>query len=452
MTPPSGTRRLLLKPRVIVTMDAGRRILRGGAVVVNGTVIESVLAAEELGRLHAFDGIVHDAADHVLIPGFIQTHIHLCQTIFRGLADDLELLDWLSLRIFPFEAAHTRASMSASALLGIAELIRSGTTTIMDMGSVRHEEEIAAAITASGLRAFIGKAMMDINNLTPGLREPTGDALRSTQQQAEEWHGAAGGRLMYAVAPRFVLSCTEELLREAHAMTADFPGMLFHTHAAENRTELHAVRERCRMDNLEYFDSLGILRSNTCLAHCVWLNEREIGLLADHTAKVLHCPSSNLKLGSGIAQIPELMRRGVTVSLGADGAACNNRLDMFEEMRLAALIQKPLHGPSAMDAESVFAMATLGGATTLGIEHSTGSIEPGKKADLVLLDLDRVWNASGTDGIYSTIVYSGSAENVRSVMIDGAWVYRDGLHTTIDEHRTAATARQELQALLRRIN
>ena len=451
MTPLPGTRRTLLKPRVIVTMDAERRIIHGGAVVVNGTAIEAVLTSEELGRLPAFEGSVHEAGDHVLIPGFIQTHIHLCQTMFRGLADDLELLDWLSLRIFPFEAAHTKASMCASATLGLAELIRSGTTTIMDMGSVRHEEEIAAAITSSGMRAFIGKAMMDINNLTPGLREPTGDALRSAHEQAGEWHGAAGGRLMYAVAPRFVLSCTEELLREAHAMTADFPGMLFHTHAAENRTELHAVRERCGMDNIEYFDSLGILRSTTCLAHCIWLNEREIGLLAGRNAKVLHCPSSNLKLASGIAQIPELMRRGITVSLGADGAACNNRLDMFEEMRLAALIQKPVHGPSAMDAGSVFAMATLGGAATLGIEHATGSIEPGKKADLVLLDLDRAWNSPGTDGVYSTIVYSGSAENVRSVMIDGAWVYQDGSHTTIDERRSVATARQELQALHRRV-
>jgi len=451
MKSPPGTRRVLLKPRVIVTMDAGRRTIRGGAVLVNGPVIEAVLTAEELHRLPPFDGSVVDAGDRVLIPGFIQTHIHLCQTLFRGLADDLELLDWLSLRIFPFEAAHTTASLRASAFLGIAELIRSGTTTIMDMGSVRHEEEIAAAVAKSGIRAFIGKAMMDINDATPALREAAGDALRSTREQAKEWHGAAGGRLMYAVAPRFVLSCTEGLLREAHAMTADFPGMLFHTHAAENRKELQGVRERCRMDNLEFFDALGILQPNTCLAHCIWLNEREFGLLADRRARVLHCPSSNLKLGSGIAPVPALLRRGVTVSLGADGGACNNRLDMFEEMRLASLIQKPLHGPTAMDAETVFAMATVGGAETLGLSAVTGSIEPGKKADLVLLDLDRAWNAPGNGGIYSTIVYSGCAENVHSVMIDGAWVYRDGLHTTLEERQTVATAREELEALLRRI-
>lgn len=452
MTFPSGTPRVLLKPGVIVTMDPGRRVLRGGAVVVEGTSIASVLTADDVRHLPAFDGIVHDAPGAILIPGFIQTHVHLCQTIFRGLADGLMLLDWLALRIFPFEAAHTNASMSASAMLGCAELIRSGTTTIMDMGSVRHEEDIAAAITVTGMRAFIGKAMMDINTLTPALREPAADAIRSAHEQATEWHGSSGGRLMYAVAPRFVLSCSEQILRESHAMTEDFPGMLFHTHAAENRKELQAVRERCGMDNLEYFDSLGILRSNTCLAHCVWLNEREVGLLADRKAKVLHCPSSNLKLGSGIAPVPDLLRRGVTVSLGADGAACNNRLDMFEEMRLAALIQKPAHGPEAMDAASVFAMATLGGADTLGIGATTGSIEPGKKADCVLLDLHRSWDPSGTDSVYSAIVYSGSAESVRSVMIDGAWTYKDGRHTTLDEDRIIATARQELQALLRRVH
>ena len=443
--------RILLKPRVIVTMDAGRRIIRGGAVVVNGQQIEAVFTHEELTNTPPFDGIVIDIPELVLIPGFIQTHIHLCQTLFRGLADDLELLDWLSLRIFPFEAAHTPASMRASAMLGIAELIRSGTTTIMDMGSVHHEEEIAAAVEESGMRAFIGKAMMDLNDVYPPLREPTDDALSSTLRQASQWHGAAGGRLMYAVAPRFVLSCTEKLLREAHAMTADFPGMLFHTHAAENRKEVKAVRERCGMDNVEFFRSLEILRPNTCMAHCIWLNDREFGLIAEHDAKVLHCPSSNLKLGSGIARVPELLKVNVTVSLGADGAPCNNRLDMFEEMRLAALIQKPVHGPAAMDAATVFAMATVGGARTLGIDRTTGSIEPGKKADCVLLDLDRAWNDSGNGDVYSTIVYSGCPENVRSVMIDGTWAYRDGAYTRLDEHRIVETARRELLALLGRI-
>jgi len=446
-TPP----RLLIRCGLIVTMDPARRIIRGGGIIVNGSLIESVLNAEEVAALRPFDGDTMDAGALTLIPGFIQTHIHLCQTIFRGMADDLELLEWLALKIYPFEAAHTAASMRASAMMGIGELVRSGTTTIMDMGSVEFEEEIAAAVEETGLRAFIGKAMMDVNDVYPGLREPTATAIRTTLLQAEAWHGKAGGRLQYAVAPRFVLSCTDPLLTEAHAMTRSFPGMLFHTHAAENRRETEAVRKRCGMSNVEFFESIGILRSNTCLAHCVWLTDKEIGLVKERGAKVLHCPSSNLKLGSGIANVPELLRRGIAVSLGADGAPCNNTLDMFTEMRLAALIQRPRYGPAVMNAQTVFELATLGGARTLGLQRIAGSIEPGKKADVVLLDLNRVWNPAPEEDVYSTIVYSGTPENVRSVMIDGAWIYREGVTTMMDEPHVVETARRELRLLMNRL-
>jgi cytosine/adenosine deaminase-related metal-dependent hydrolase len=234
-------------------------------------------------------------------------------------------------------------------------------------------------------------------------------------------------------------------------MTRDFPGMLFHTHAAESRRETDAVRKRCGMDNVEFFDSIGVLHANTCLAHCIWVSEREEHLMADRGAKVLHCPSSNLKLGSGIARIPDLLKRRISVSLGADGAPCNNTLDMFHEMRLAALLQKPVFGPAAMNAEAVFAMATLGGAHALGIENVTGSIGAGKKADFALLDLDRVWTPA-TDGTpYAALVYSASPENVRSVMIDGSWVYRDGLMRSIDEIDAVSAAREELRLLQDRV-
>ncbi|MEO8168017.1 MAG: amidohydrolase family protein, partial [bacterium] len=401
----------------VVTMDATRRVVRNGALLIENNSILQVLTEADLGSMETVDCEVVDGRSLVAIPGFIQTHIHLCQTLFRGLADDLELLDWLRLRIMPYEAAHTAKSMYASAMLGIAELLRSGTTTIMDMGSVHHEEEVIRAVTETGIRAFVGKAMMDVNALHPPLRESTKDSLSSTLQFASHVHGSANGRVRYAVAPRFILSCTDELIKEAYEMTKNFPGMLFHTHAAENRHEMDAVRDRCGMDNIEFFESLRILQSNTCLAHCIWLNDNEIELMKKRDAKVLHCPSSNLKLGSGIAQIPALRAKGITVSLGADGAPCNNNLNMFQEMRLAALLQKPIHGPVAMNALSVFEMATLGGAATLGIAGETGSLEPGKKADVVLLDLDRTWNScdpQSDDEIYSPIVYSCTPENVHS--------------------------------------
>jgi cytosine/adenosine deaminase-related metal-dependent hydrolase len=444
--------RTLIKAGSVVTMDPSRRVLPGGALIIAGSAIESVLSAQELAALSAFEGTVLSAPSLTAIPGFIQTHIHLCQTLFRGLADDLELLDWLRLKIYPYEAAHTAASMRASAINGIAELIRSGTTTIMDMGSIAHEEEIAGAVEETGIRAFIGKAMMDSNDVYPAMRESTGESLRSTLAQAERWHGKADGRMKYAVAPRFVLSCSDPLLKEAHAMTSSFPGMLFHTHAAENRHEMEAVHKRCGCDNIEFFEQLGILRSNTCLAHCIWISDAEVALLRERDAKVLHCPTSNLKLGSGVARIPDLLSRGIAVSLGADGAPCNNTLDMFQEMRHAALIQKPLHGPSAMNAAAVFELATRGGARALGLERETGSLEPGRKADLVLLDLGRLWNPVDESNPYSAIVYTGSPENVRYVMINGTWVYRDGVHTTLRAGEAGAAARKELRLLLDRVH
>lgn len=441
----------LLRVRAAVTMDAQRRVVAPAGILLKGNSIAGVLTPAEItGEFH---GTVVDASRLVAIPGFVQTHIHLCQTLFRGLADDLELLDWLKLRIFPFEAAHTVESMHASAMLGIAELMRSGTTTIMDMGSIHHEEEIIRAVTQTGLRACVGKAMMDVNDLLPSFKEKTSESLRTTRSLAERWHGAAEGLIRYAVAPRFVLSCTEELLRGAFEMAASFPGMLFHTHAAENRRELHAVRKRCGMGNVEYFSKIGTLDRRTCLAHCIWLDSREVDILASGGANVLHCPTSNMKLGSGIARVPELLSRGITVSLGADGAPCNNSLDMFQEMRLAALIQKPVHGPRAMDAATVFEMATLGGARALGMEQQIGSIESGKKADITLLNLDTCWMpVAGTDAdVYSAIVYSASPENVTSVMIDGRWVYRDGESCVLDEHHVVEQGRKELRHLMARV-
>ena len=275
------------------------------------------------------------------MPGFVQTHVHLCQSLFRGLAEDMDLMDWLQRRIFPLEAAHTAESISASARVGLAELIRSGTTTIMDMGSIHHQDTLVATVDQSGIRAVVGKSMIDRNELYPPFCESTEEALRSTELALKRWHNAAEGRIRYAVAPRFVLSCSDELLRGAHAMARQHPGVLFHTHASESPRELDAVRSRCGMDNIEYFAHLGILDERSCLAHCVLISPSERELLAERGAKVLHCPSANLKLGSGLADVPALLDRGIGVSLGTDGAPCNNTMDMFHEMHLASLLQKP---------------------------------------------------------------------------------------------------------------
>jgi len=444
----------LIKADKIITVNSQREIIHQGGILIEDNYIQQILHKNQLEGLKLFDGEIVDADNLVAIPGFVQTHIHLCQTLFRGLADDLELLDWLRLKIFPLEAAHNEKSMYASALLGISELVRSGTTTIMDMGTVNHEEEIVQAIDETGLRAYLGKAMMDVNHTCPKLKEPTKESVKSSLKLAEQLHNHSNGRIKYAFAPRYILSCTDELILESYQLTKSFDGALFHTHASENLKELKAVRERCMMDNIEYLDRLGVLQENSCLAHCIWLSEKEIDILETRGSKVLHCPSSNLKLGSGIANIPLYLEKGISVSLGADGAPCNNTLDMFTEMRLAALIQKPIHQPTAMPAQTVFELATIGGAKALGLQNEIGSLEVGKKADIVLLNLEKVWNPvmhNADEQIYSTIVYSCRPENVDSVMIDGRWVMRKRELIGIDEEKIVAESAEELQNLLKRV-
>lgn len=439
----------IIKVGRLVTGKASGEILTDVSIAIENNLITAILPSKELPPP---SHTIFDAGDKTAIPGFVQTHVHLCQTLFRGLADDLELLDWLRQRIMPFELAHNERSMYCSAMMGISELIRSGTTTVLDMGSMNHHEEVIRAIGETGFRAFTGKAMMDENSVFPKLRESTSASVASTRALAEQWHNTYNGRMKYAVAPRFVLSCSDSLLKEAHEMLSNFPGMLYHTHASENTSEVQAVRERCKMENIEFLHHLGILSERACLAHCIHLNDHEINLLASTRTNVAHCPSSNLKLGSGIADVPRLQAKGINVSLGADGAPCNNNLNMFQEMRLASLVQKPIHGPTSMPARSVFEMATLRGAQALGLQREIGSIEVGKKADIVLLDMDNVWNSTLPEkDISSTIVYSATPENVDSVMIDGKWVYKNKQFVSIDKEKLVQESRIELKQLLERV-
>jgi cytosine/adenosine deaminase-related metal-dependent hydrolase len=240
----------------------------------------------------------------------------------------------------------------------------------------------------------------------------------------ERWHGTENGRLRYAFAPRFVLSCSEDLLART-VKEARRRGLIMHTHASENRREVEAVRSACGKDNVEYLESIGMTGSDTVLAHCVWLSDKEETVLRSTGTHVAHCPSSNLKLGSGIARVPELLALGINVALAADGAPCNNNLDGFTEMRLAALIHKVRKGPTTMPAETVLEMATLHGARALGLEDQIGSIEEGKKADLVVVKTSELHAAPQADPI-SMLVYSLKGSDVEHVFVDGVPRVRNG--------------------------
>lgn len=442
---------IVLVPGAIITADAHDTILRKHAVVIRNGVIDAITP---LNQFVIPPGCELIMANHLtLIPGFIQTHIHLCQTLFRGMADDLELLDWLQLRIFPYENAHNPASLRASAQLGLCELQMGGTTTLLDMGTLRHQETIFEELTYSGIRAFAGKCMIDRNDLFPAFTATTKDELTYTHELAKSFHNTAGGRIKYGFAPRFVLSCTPELLTETKGMMKDFEGSLYHTHSSENKGEIEEVRRLFGKENIRVFEDLNILDDHTVLAHCVHLNEEEKQLMETSRAAVAHCPSSNMKLASGFAPIPEYLQRGIKVSLGADGAPCNNTLSQFTEMRLAGVIHKPRFGPTAMDAKTVFRLATIDGAKALNIEHETGSIEIGKKADLVLLDLNGITHPIHDEDtvLYSRIVYSSALDDVRFVMINGEWVVREGVSLKYDVEELRANAAAELKALLGRV-
>jgi 5-methylthioadenosine/S-adenosylhomocysteine deaminase len=362
----------LIRNAVIMTMNSSNEILKGD-VLITGNRITSVG-----DRLTEQADVIIDAGGKVLLPGFVQTHIHLCQTLFRGRADDLALIDWLRQKIWPLEAAHDEDSVYYSALLGLGELIRSGTTTILDMETVHYTDSAFRAIEESGMRALSGKVMMDHGTEVPlALQEQTDSSLQQSVDLLERWHGAANGRIQYAFCPRFVVSCTEELLVGVRDLSEQYK-VKVHTHASENLDEIALVEAERGMRNVVYLDHIGLAKPNLILAHSIWLNDEEKRIIRDRGVKVTHCPGSNMKLASGVAQVPELMREGIAVGIGADGAPCNNNLDMFQEMRLTAFIQKIQHGPTVMDARTVLRMATMGGAEVLGMENENGSIEVGK--------------------------------------------------------------------------
>lgn len=438
---------ILIKNAELITMNKSEDIVRGD-IRIKGDLIAEIGSALAPGEGET----VIDATGRTVIPGFVQTHIHLCQTLFRGRGDDLELMDWLRTRIWPLEAAHDGESLYYSAMLGIGELISSGTTTIVDMETVRHTDYAFQAIAKSGIRALSGKVMMDRKggDTPAALQEETAASLQESMDLLEKWNGFDGGRIRYAFSPRFVVSCTEPLLTEVRDLSARY-NVKVHTHASENLGEIEIVQAMTGMRNVVYLDHIGLANERLILAHCIWLDEEERRIIRDRGVHVSHCPGSNLKLASGIADTPGLLHEHVSLSLGADGAPCNNNLDMFNEMRLAALIQKPAHGPTVMDARTVFRMATIGGARAVGMEDEIGSIEVGKKADLAILNLYNFHTFPSFDADpVSRIVYSATRADVESTIIGGKLVMDRGVLKTVDKDTVLKESDRSIRRLLAR--
>ncbi len=434
---------ILIQNGTLITMDRHDSVFKGDLLISNGRIAD-------IGPSRLGDDITIDASECVVLPGFVQTHVHLCQTLFRGAADDLSLIDWLKKRIWPMEAAHSVPSLRASARLGIAELIKGGTTCALTMETVNHTEAVFQVVEETGYRATVGKCMMDKGEEVPAaLHEDIEASVEESLALLERWHGKADGRIRFCFAPRFAVSCTSELLSNV-ARLARERGVMVHTHASESRHECELVEQATGLRNITYLESLGLTGRHVALAHCIHVDDDEIDILKRTNTNVVHCPSSNLKLGSGIAPVKRMLEEGISVSLGADGAACNNRLDMFTEMRTAALLQKASHGPEVLPAKRALRMATIDGARALGLGNEIGSLEVGKRADVIVVRMDLLHSTPHPTDLASAITYSAQASDVETVVIDGQLVMREGKLLTVDEQTVVREANREAELLMNR--
>ncbi|WP_318571146.1 5'-deoxyadenosine deaminase [Salinigranum marinum] len=419
-----------------VVADA-ETVIEEGAVVVEGSRIEAVGPRADLAdrygdrETHSYD---------LLLPGFVGGHVHSVQSLGRGIADDTELLDWLFDYVLPMEASLSAEEMAVAAKLGYLELIENGTTCCIDHLSVAHAEEAFEAAGEMGIRGVLGKVLMDRRS-PDALREDTEAALAESERLIQRYHGAFDDRLRYAVTPRFAVSCSESCLRGARELTDRYDGVRIHTHASENRGEIETVESDTGLRNVHWLDEVGLTGEDVVLAHCVWTDESEREVLAETGTHVTHCPSSNMKLASGVAPVVDYLDRGINVALGNDGAPCNNTLDPLTEMRQASLLGKVDRlEPTAVPARTVFEMGTLNGAKAAGFER-VGALREGWRADVIGLSTDQTRSVPIHD-VFSHLVFAARGDDVRFTMVDGDVLMREGEVTVVDAEEIRRRGRE----------
>lgn len=411
----------LFKNVYLITMEDGKAPIKDGCIFVRGDTIAYAGIPEGLpNTLHANEVI--DAQGHVAMPGFINTHTHLPMTLFRGIAEDVTLQAWLSDVIWPMEAKLDDEAVYWGTMLAMAESIRGGVTTVNDQYFFHNA--VAKAVRQSGMRAILGRGLAD---MALGGAEKLEEAI----EFYNTYNGSENGRIQISMSPHAEytnsLPFLEDILEAARRLNAPI-----HTHISETRYEHEECKKKYGMTPLALFDKLGYMEGTFMAAHCVWVEASDMELMKEKGVGVLHNPGSNLKIGSGVAPIEKMRKMGITIGLGTDGAASNNNLSLWEEMALCANVQKGVNlDPTAMPTEYALRMATLGGAEAMGLQKTTGTIEAGKKADIILIDTDQPHYYPRAD-MRKHIVYSGNASDVRLTMIDGRIVYRDGRYLTVD--------------------
>jgi 5-methylthioadenosine/S-adenosylhomocysteine deaminase len=424
---------LLVTGGIVVTMDAGRRVLDPGAVAIDGDRIVAVDTPAALARGYAARETI-DARGHVVMPGLINTHTHAPMVVYRGLADDLALMEWLEKYIFPAEAKTVSPSLvRVGTRLAALEMIQSGTTTFVDM--YYFEEDIARATREAGLRAVLGQTVIQFP--VADARTPA-DALARAERFIEAWKNDP--LITPAVAPHAMYTLPGDVLTAASGL-ARTHGVPLLIHLAETEAELKGARERHRMTPAAYLESLGFWTPRSLAAHGVWLDAADIEILRKRGVGVSHNPESNMKLASGAAPVPALLAAGVGLGLGTDGAASNNDLDMFEAMRQAAFLHKlSTRDPRSVGAGAALAMATRGGAAVLGMGDTLGSLEPGRKADLIVVSMTAARQTPMYDPV-SHLVYVTRGDDVRTTIVNGRVLMRDRKVLTLDEPAVLAEAR-----------
>nr|MBC7244212.1 amidohydrolase [Chloroflexota bacterium] len=441
----------------LITMDAQRRIITDGAMAVEGKKFVAIDKAKVLREQFPTEPRT-DLKGKIVIPGLINTHVHLAQAMIRGCADDMELLDWLGKRVWVLQGNYTEEDGRASAELCILEMLKSGTTAFVEsMLAERYGfDGIAEVVLRSGIRAALAKIVMDIGTyatkdswMHPGMIEDRETSLRNTLAMHDKWNGAGNGRLLVWFGPRTPGGVTLELYREISAL-ARARSMGITVHLAEVQADRIFLQEKYGKTPAQFAEDVGLVGPNVLLVHTVWMDANDIEILARTQTHVSHNPVSNAKLASGIAPIPEMLAAGVNVALGTDGGPSNNTYDMVRDMRWASYIHKARTlNPLVMPAETVLEMATINGAKAMGLEKEIGSLEVGKQADFVVFHLEKPHLTPSMDPV-SILVCAATGADVDTVVISGQVVVQNGHVLTMDEERILREASERAAAVWKR--
>ena len=385
-------------------------------------------------------GKIIDAEGKILLPGLINTHTHLSMTLFRGLADDLSLDSWLNDHIWPMEANLNGEYCYIGALLGAIELIKSGTTTFSDM--YFYMEDVARAVDDAGIRAVLSYGMIDFSDAERREAE-----IKENMALYNACNGMADGRIKVFLGPHSPYTASEELLVKVREL-ADEYNIGIHIHVSETQKEINDSLDEKGLRPFEYLEKIGFLGPDVVAAHCVWLSDEEIDIIKKHDVKVSHNPCSNMKLASGVSPVSKLIEKGVCVSIGTDGASSNNNLDLIEELKTASLLQKvSTLDPKVLNSDESIEMATIKGAEALGLSDEIGSIEVGKKADIILIDTNAANMTPDSSSLSSNVIYSANGSNVDTTICNGKILMENKKLTALDEDEIYAKARQAIKEL-----